>query len=135
MFKSWKNRYKDLEHCYDDEIFKIYNRLTDINNKYPKQLFRNYCFMSWYDKINSELDITEQRLRKLECDEHEWEYKRQFVFDDSGFAEYYSKTCKKCGEEVEYIQKKEALQQQADMHYEKHCKFTEALNEEITKEK
>ena len=124
MFKSWKNRYKDLEHCYDDELSKIYN-------------------MSWYDKINSELDITEQRLRKLECDEHEWEYKRQFVFDDSvfvehysktWFAEYYSKTCKKCGEEVEYIQKKEALQQQADMHYEKHCKFTEALNEELTKE-
>lgn len=74
----------------------------------------------------SEIERINKRLKMLECQHDDWVYEKCIFswFD----RDRYQRRCRACGKVVPLL-KEDWLQEQADMHYEKHCQMIEKINE------
>jgi|1_EtaG_2_1085319.scaffolds.fasta_scaffold16075_5 DNA replication protein DnaC len=77
----------------------------------------------------------ETRVKQMECEHGGWEYCKELeeypLMNVWGGYEFFthSKKCTKCGKVVGNIPKEQWLQEQADLHYEKHIYFIGQINE------
>ena len=137
---NWKKKYGEFEKSNSEWCARIVNKIemelceTDFIWFHLTQATTDGVELA-VDKLikkhkKPEVSDTERRLKTLEC-EHVWEYEsdvgRSMVSFMSGFDYDYRKVCQ-CGKVIQ-MGHEEWLQEQADMHYKKHCECIDGLNE------
>jgi len=124
MFVNWKKKYEELRDSVYHEKEHICRKIAvHLQDPFYMQDVDNLVDRLIKKHKKPEVSDTERRLKMLECEEHDW------VYETSSLS--YTGVLKRCacGKEVG-MDYKDWIQEQADMHYKKHCEFTERLNKE-----
>ena len=115
---------------------KEYKNMKKWFKKKPKKNEYDSCFIGmpyWEEAFGgaptktpeqiqkNKLKALEKRVRQMECEHEEWEYKHNWNGEPF-------KRCKHC-EKGFLIKEEPWLQEQADLHYEKHVGFIDQINE------
>ena len=87
-------------------------------------------------ELKATIEAQENRLKQLECVEHDWEYKLEFDTLDCHYGigfrvpntDRWMKTCQLCGKRV-LVDQLEYLESKADDHYKKHVEYIDEINE------
>jgi len=99
--------------------------------KLAKRFNDEIALLKAAQEVTTQADVISlrERIKRLECEDHKWEYGCGSGIDSLMYlGREYRKTCKLCGKVVE-MEHEHWLQEQADMHYKKHCGFIEQINQ------